>query len=123
MTVEGTTGATGVTVGIGIGVEIGVGVGSGVGVSVGPRLRVLLTGVPGGTGKSFDWELIPPAVRTRIVLAGGLNPNNVGQAIELLHPFAVDVSGGVEQASGVKDAGKVRNFVQAVREADQQIAE
>jgi phosphoribosylanthranilate isomerase len=53
-----------------------------------------------------------------VVLAGGLNEDNVGEAMARLHPAAVDVSGGVESAPGVKDAGKIERFVAAVRAAD-----
>ena len=69
-------------------------------------------GVPGGTGESFDWQLIPQQQRPRIVLAGGLNPDNVATAIAEVKPYAVDVSGGVESAPGVKDPQKVAAFIQ-----------
>lgn len=69
-------------------------------------------GVPGGTGERFDWELIPVHCRSKIVLAGGLTPENVGEAVATVKPYAVDVSGGVEKAPGVKDAQKVADFIQ-----------
>ena len=74
-------------------------------------------GVPGGTGKSFDWGLAESALPLPVVLAGGLNEENVTAAMVRLGPAAVDVSGGVEQSPGIKDAGKVRRFVAAVRAA------
>ena len=76
-------------------------------------------GVPGGTGETFDWSRIPAALAGRIVLAGGLDPDNVEQAVRQVLPFAVDVSGGVEAAPGIKDSDKMRRFVQAVRRGDE----
>lgn len=76
-------------------------------------------GVAGGTGETFDWQRIPAAMRSRIVLAGGLNPDNVGAAVRQIRPYAVDVSGGVESAPGRKDASKIEQFVAAVYRADQ----
>ncbi|MHA7815259.1 MAG: phosphoribosylanthranilate isomerase [Pseudohaliea sp.] len=75
-------------------------------------------GVPGGTGETFDWHRTPAALRSRLVLAGGLRPENVGEAITRVGPAAVDVSGGVEVSPGVKDAARIAAFVAAVREAD-----
>lgn len=75
-------------------------------------------GVPGGTGRSFDWSLVGSDVPLPLVLAGGLNPSNVGQGIATVRPFAVDVSGGVESTPGIKDSRRIREFVAAVREAD-----
>jgi phosphoribosylanthranilate isomerase len=75
---------------------------------------------PGGTGKSFDWSVIPEEARASIVLAGGLNFENVTTAIDMLQPYAVDVSGGVEISPGVKSGEKMQKFVQAVRDADLQ---
>ncbi|CAA0118430.1 N-(5'-phosphoribosyl)anthranilate isomerase [Halioglobus japonicus] len=77
-------------------------------------------GVPGGTGKTFDWSLTPADLPLPTVLAGGLHAGNVGEAIAALHPAAVDVSGGVESAPGIKDAEKIHRFVAAVRAAEQQ---
>lgn len=74
----------------------------------------------GGTGKTFDWRLAREAGRyAPIIVAGGLKPENVGQAIREARPFAVDVASGVESAPGVKDAAKLRPFFAAVAEADQ----
>ncbi|MBL1321938.1 MAG: phosphoribosylanthranilate isomerase [Methylophaga sp.] len=70
-------------------------------------------GVPGGTGQVFDWSLITD-INMPVILAGGLNTENVAQAISRVQPYAVDVSGGVEQAKGIKDQNKVRNFMQEV---------
>ena len=75
-------------------------------------------GVPGGTGRTFDWSLAQRALSLPVTLAGGLDEFNVGDAIARLHPAAVDVSGGVEQSPGRKDAGKIRRFIAAVRTAD-----
>ena len=69
-------------------------------------------GVPGGTGETFEWDRIPESLRHRIVLAGGLNPGNVAEAVCRVQPWAVDVSGGVESAPGVKDAGKIERFIE-----------
>jgi phosphoribosylanthranilate isomerase len=74
----------------------------------------------GGTGKTFDWKLAREAKRFGpIILAGGLTPENVGQAVREARPFAVDVASGVELAPGKKDPAKLRAFFAAVREADQ----
>ena len=76
-------------------------------------------GVPGGTGKSFDWQLAQRDLSLPVVLAGGLNSENVAGAVKLLQPAAVDVSGGVELGPGLKDADKVAKFIAAVRAVDQ----
>ncbi|HEX2944640.1 MAG TPA: phosphoribosylanthranilate isomerase [Clostridia bacterium] len=71
----------------------------------------------GGTGRTFDWglaEKLKKLTPLPIVLAGGLHPGNVRQAIERISPFAVDTSSGVE-GDGIKDEEKVRNFIEAVR--------
>lgn len=70
-------------------------------------------GVPGGTGQTFDWSLIK-GIRLPLVLAGGINVENVGQAIKQVKPYAVDVSGGVELSKGIKDKDKIRDFMQEV---------
>lgn len=73
----------------------------------------------GGTGRTFDWKLAREAARYgTIILAGGLNPENVGQAIRTVQPFAVDVASGVESAPGQKDPTLLRAFFKAVTEAD-----
>lgn len=76
-------------------------------------------GVPGGTGETFDWERIPPALAPRVVLAGGLTPDNVGAAVRRVRPYAVDVSGGVESARGIKDPARIQAFIDEVRRAEQ----
>ncbi|MNE11067.1 N-(5'-phosphoribosyl)anthranilate isomerase [compost metagenome] len=78
-------------------------------------LDTYVEGVPGGTGEAFDWSLIPQGLSKPIILAGGLTPDNVAGAIARVQPYAVDVSGGVEQGKGIKDHAKIRAFVQAVR--------
>ena len=74
----------------------------------------------GGGGQAFDWTLVPRELPKPIVLSGGLDANNVGDAIRRLHPAAVDVSSGVESGKGIKDAEKIRAFVMAVHRADVQ---
>ena len=73
---------------------------------------------PGGTGTAFDWGRIPPDLAPRIVLAGGLDPENIAAAITRVRPYAVDVSGGVESVRGVKDPAKIFAFMQGVRDGD-----
>jgi phosphoribosylanthranilate isomerase len=72
----------------------------------------------GGTGRAFDWALVPRERARPIVLSGGLTPENVGDAVRTVHPWAVDVSSGVEAAKGIKDAAKVARFIAGVRNAD-----
>jgi phosphoribosylanthranilate isomerase len=82
-----------------------------------PLLDTHAEGALGGTGRSFDWAVAAKVARRfPIVLAGGLTPENVGEAVRRACPWAVDVSSGVE-TDGVKDVGKIRAFVAAVREA------
>jgi phosphoribosylanthranilate isomerase len=72
----------------------------------------------GGGGKTFDWALMPAGLGRPVVLSGGLTPENVGDAIRRVRPWAVDVSSGVESAKGIKDAERVRRFIHEVRRAD-----
>ncbi len=72
---------------------------------------------PGGTGLQFDWRLVPVSSCRPLILAGGLTPDNVAEAIRQTRPYAVDVSGGVEYAKGVKDAAKIQAFMAGVRSA------
>lgn len=74
----------------------------------------------GGTGKVFDWSLIPAELAHRAVLSGGLNAQNATGAVRQLRPHAVDVSSGIESAKGVKDVALMRAFIAAVRSADQE---
>ncbi|MBT9598793.1 MAG: phosphoribosylanthranilate isomerase [Vitreoscilla sp.] len=76
----------------------------------------------GGGGKAFDWSLIPDNVPRPVVLSGGLNPASVIDGVLRVRPWAVDVSSGVETAKGIKDAGLMRRFCEAVREADARMA-
>ncbi len=69
----------------------------------------------GGTGHVFNWALIPQNMTKPIILAGGLNPENVADAIKQVQPYAVDVSGGVEASKGIKDLAKIAAFMQAVK--------
>lgn len=75
--------------------------------------------VAGGTGRRFDWGRIPAMLAPRIVLAGGLTPENVADAIRCVRPYGVDVSGGVESAKGIKDRVKIFRFMQGVRDGEQ----
>lgn len=84
-------------------------------------LDTYVPGKAGGTSRSFDWQRIGEYPGwAPFYLAGGLNPGNVASAIGALHPFAVDVSSGVESAPGVKDHRAIQSFCAAVREADQE---
>lgn len=74
-------------------------------------LDAYVPGVVGGTGESFDWKLIPPNFAKPIVLSGGLSPANVREAVQQTHPWAVDVSSGVESSKGIKDPHKVAQFI------------
>lgn len=81
----------------------------------GVLLDTFVPGIPGGTGEAFDWSLVPAQLSKPVILAGGLTAANVAQAIEKVRPFAVDISGGVESAKGIKDATKIHAFMEAVR--------
>jgi phosphoribosylanthranilate isomerase len=72
----------------------------------------------GGTGSAFDWDLVPRKLARPLILSGGLSVANVGDAIAHLHPYAVDVSTGVEVDKGIKDPRKIADFIAAVRRAD-----
>lgn len=71
----------------------------------------------GGTGERFDWNLIPAGLSKPVILAGGLTPANVAQAVRQVRPWAVDVSSGVEASPGIKDAAAIGRFIQEVRNA------
>jgi phosphoribosylanthranilate isomerase len=90
------------------------------GVVSGVLLDSSTAGKMGGTGKTFDWERVQPWAGvinsiSKLIVAGGLHPGNVEEAIHTLHPWGVDVSTGVERAPGLKDPKKVRAFIQTVR--------
>lgn len=68
----------------------------------------------GGTGLSFDWQIIPPKLNKPYILAGGLNENNIKEAVTQCNPFAVDVCSGVEGSPGIKDHQKMSRFVKAI---------
>ncbi|AQT08863.1 phosphoribosylanthranilate isomerase [Pseudomonas protegens] len=85
----------------------------------GMLLDTYVEGVPGGTGEAFDWSLVPQGLSKPIILAGGLTPDNVAAAIARVRPYAVDVSGGVEQGKGIKDPAKIQAFMQAVRRSNE----
>lgn len=74
----------------------------------------------GGAGKTFDWTLIPPQLPLPLILSGGLDADNVGAAVRQRHPWAVDVSSGVESPGrkGIKDAARIAAFINGVRNAD-----
>jgi phosphoribosylanthranilate isomerase len=81
---------------------------------------------PGGTGKVFNWQAASEAIsesewneKLRWIIAGGLTPENVGDAIRLFHPWGVDVASGVESRPGSKDADKLKRFIAAVRSAEE----
>ncbi|MBX9736119.1 MAG: bifunctional indole-3-glycerol phosphate synthase/phosphoribosylanthranilate isomerase, partial [Phycisphaerales bacterium] len=85
---------------------------------------LLIEGPRSGVGETVDWHAVAPIARThRIILAGGLTPDNVGEAIRIVRPYAVDVSSGVESSPGVKDPTKIAAFLAAVRAADERSRE
>lgn len=75
-------------------------------------------GVPGGTGETFDWSRIPASLAKPVILAGGLSAANAAEAITAVAPFALDVSGGIEAAPGVKDVSRMAAFMGAVHDGD-----
>jgi phosphoribosylanthranilate isomerase len=75
-------------------------------------------GEAGGSGKAFDWSLLPGELTQPVILAGGLHAGNVADAVRLLRPWAVDVASGVESAPGIKDPQRLAAFIRAVRDAD-----
>lgn len=88
-----------------------------------PSARSLLLdshvqGAAGGTGETFDWLSIPEQIRQQIILAGGLKPDNVAQAIQQVRPYAIDLSSGVESAPGIKDINLMTRLMQQVRRVD-----
>ena len=105
----------------------------GMSISEGARAKVFAVlidslgdGEVGGTGTKFDWQATRGMVQhlgliVPVIVAGGLNASNVPEAMELFHPFGVDVASGVEASPGKKDPQKVRAFVQAVRTAEKRV--
>ncbi len=85
-------------------------------------LDAYVDGEAGGTGQRFDWDLIPHDLPKPVVLAGGLAPGNVAEAIRQVRPWAVDVSSGVEAAKGIKDAARIAAFVNEVKRVDVQLS-
>ncbi|WP_028455865.1 phosphoribosylanthranilate isomerase [Chitinilyticum litopenaei] len=89
------------------------------GLCRGLLVDAFVEGVPGGTGASFDWSLLPESLPLPLplILSGGLHPENVVAAVRQVRPWAVDVSSGVESSKGIKDLGRVSAFIQAVQSA------
>jgi len=86
--------------------------------AAGVLLDTYRAGMPGGTGESFQWQVIPADLPRPVILAGGLTPQNIAHAIRTVRPYAVDVSSGVESAPGHKESAKLQALVCAVRDAD-----
>ncbi|QNK01915.1 phosphoribosylanthranilate isomerase [Dyella telluris] len=78
-------------------------------------------GEAGGSGKAFDWSLMPRDLTQPLVLAGGLVPANVADAVRTARPWGVDVASGIESSPGIKDSRKLADFIRAVRDADAQL--
>jgi len=87
------------------------------GDAAGLLLDTYVDDVAGGSGQAFDWSRIPSDLGKPVILAGGLTPENVAEAVRKVRPFAVDVSSGVESGKGIKDAQKISAFIEAVRGA------
>lgn len=82
-------------------------------------LDASVPGVPGGTGRTFDWTIAAAVAKERkLTLAGGLNPENVQRAIRVVQPYRVDVASGVEKSPGHKDPSRVRAFIAAAKSPD-----
>lgn len=79
-------------------------------------------GEVGGSGKAFDWSMMPKGLQQPLILAGGLTPENVAGAVRLARPWAVDVASGVESSPGIKHPEKLAAFVRAVRSTDEMLA-
>lgn len=85
-------------------------------------LDAYMEGTHGGTGITFDWDLIPRNLPLPVILSGGLNVDNVAQAIQKVRPYAVDVSSGVEEIKGIKDTAKIAAFINEVKRIDLQLS-
>lgn len=83
--------------------------------AAGILLDSYVEGVGGGSGRRFDWDRVPRDLPKPLILAGGLDPSNVAEAIARVRPYAVDVSSGVEASPGIKDPAKIAAFLEAVR--------
>ena len=81
-------------------------------------LDAYVPGAHGGTGRSFDWSLIPGELALPVILSGGLDAANVTEAVRRVRPWAVDVSSGVESGKGIKDPARISAFIRGVRDAD-----
>jgi len=88
------------------------------GDAAGLLLDAFVPHVPGGSGQRFDWTRVPRDLAKPVIVAGGLNPENVAEAVRSVRPYAVDVSSGVEAAKGIKDAGRIDAFVRAVKDVE-----
>jgi len=86
--------------------------------AAGLLLDAYVSGEAGGTGHVFDWKRVPRDLNRPIIVAGGLTPQNVTEVVRQAHPYAVDVSTGVEISKGIKDPGKIRAFIEAVHKAE-----
>ncbi len=87
--------------------------------AAGLLIDAFVPGVAGGSGRTFDWAVVPAALPRPLVLAGGLNASNVAAALDRVRPYAVDVSSGVETEPGIKDLTRIRAFMQTVQQWDQ----
>ena len=81
-------------------------------------LDTFVEGLHGGSGVTFDWNLVPRELALPVILSGGLTAENVTEAVRRLRPVAVDVSSGVESGKGIKDASKIAAFMKGVHDAD-----
>ncbi|HSD97137.1 MAG TPA: phosphoribosylanthranilate isomerase [Sulfuricaulis sp.] len=87
------------------------------GDAAGLLLDTYVADAAGGSGQAFDWNRIPQNLGKPVILAGGLTPQNVAEAVRKVRPFAVDVSSGVEHSKGIKDANKISAFIEEVKNA------
>lgn len=83
-------------------------------------LDAQVDGIPGGTGQRFDWTRVPHDLELPVILAGGLKAENLEEAIRTVRPYAVDVSGGVESAKGIKDRARMAAFLAGVKRVNEE---